>query len=180
METRVSMVNEPCRRLARVALWKGAPPQKKMGVTMVSTAHCQLVNCSAGIMLSKTTGTVSAAETIRRCLRSAVSRSLASSIWSRGPAPPPAEVASTAWSSSFFIVNASYPAPRTVSMSASVSTLLGSKEMDADSVAKLTVASTPSSLLSLRSTRPEHEVQVMPVTPRSMSIRSTAGCIWEG
>ena len=41
IETRVSMVNDPWRRLAMVALWNGMPPQKKTGVTMVSTAHCQ-------------------------------------------------------------------------------------------------------------------------------------------
>src|SRR5699024_9260170 len=79
-ETRVSMVKEPCFRFAHVALWNGEPPQKKIGVTKVSTAHCQLLNCSAGIMLTKTTGTDSRAETITRCFRSAASWSRAATM----------------------------------------------------------------------------------------------------
>ena len=52
--------------------------------------------------------------------------------------------------------------------------LAGSYRTEADSVAKLTVASAPSALLSLRSTRLEQEVHVMPVTPRSSWTRSAA------
>ena len=97
MVTRVSMVKDPWRRLVTVALWNGAPPQKKTGVASVRIAHCQLLNCSAGIMLMSKTGTDSSVEMIRRCLRSSASASRAASIAScalAGCAPPAPALAS--------------------------------------------------------------------------------------
>ncbi len=74
-ETSVSMVAAPCRALVQAARWNGHPPQTTTGAARVSESHCQLSNCAAGTMASRTTGTASSAETSRRCRRAASSRS---------------------------------------------------------------------------------------------------------
>ncbi len=66
-ETRVSMVAAPCRALVQAALWKGRPPQMTTGAARVSESHCQLSNCRAGTIESRTTGRASAPETSSRC-----------------------------------------------------------------------------------------------------------------
>ncbi len=69
IDTRVSMVNAPCRRLIAAARWKGQPPHTTTGAARVSESHCQLVNCSAGIMAIAITGTDRTAEMITRWRR---------------------------------------------------------------------------------------------------------------
>ena len=41
METRVSIVVVPCRRLVHAALWNGQAPHTTTGAARVSEAHCQ-------------------------------------------------------------------------------------------------------------------------------------------
>ncbi len=41
IETSVSMVDWPCRRLSHVARWNGSPPQMTTGAASTSEAHCQ-------------------------------------------------------------------------------------------------------------------------------------------
>ncbi len=77
-ETSVSMVAAPCRAFVQAARWNDSPPQTTTGAARVSESHCQLSNCSAGTMASRTTGTARAAETTRR-RRSADSSGSASS-----------------------------------------------------------------------------------------------------
>src|SRR5699024_5263895 len=69
IDTSVSMVNVPCRRLIQAARWNGQAPHTTTGAARVSESHCQLVNCSAGIMAMAITGIDRTAEMITRCLR---------------------------------------------------------------------------------------------------------------
>ena len=57
IEIRVSIVAAPWRRLVSAALWNGHAAHTITGAASVSDAHCQYVNCSAGIMASRITGT---------------------------------------------------------------------------------------------------------------------------
>ena len=63
---RVSIVAVPCRRFAHAARWNGHPPQSTTGVARLSASHCQLSNCSGGIIDSSRTGTESTAEKTSR------------------------------------------------------------------------------------------------------------------
>ena len=65
-EISVSIVAVPWRRLAHAARWNGHAPQSTTGVARFSASHCQLSNCSAGIIETSSTGSDSSAETIRR------------------------------------------------------------------------------------------------------------------
>ena len=65
-EIRVSMVAAPWRRLTQAARWNGHAPQITTGVASCSASHCQLSNCSAGIIDTRSTGSDSAAETTSR------------------------------------------------------------------------------------------------------------------
>ena len=58
-EISVSIVAVPWRRLVQAARWNGQAPQTTTGAARVSDSHCQLVNCSAGIIAIAITGTVS-------------------------------------------------------------------------------------------------------------------------
>ena len=78
-ETSVSIVDVPCRRLTQAARWNGQAPQTTTGAASVSESHCQLVNCQAGTIARAITGTVSSAETIRRCRSDRVGSSASSS-----------------------------------------------------------------------------------------------------
>ena len=75
----------------------------------------------------------------------------------------PVEVGNDAW----------YPAAATAASSSSVATRAGSNSTVASSVAKLTVASTPESPFSSRSTRPAHAAQCIP----SIGSRRRVGCV---
>ena len=77
-EMSVSMVAVPCRRLAQAARWNGHAAHTTTGAASVSDAHCQYVNCSAGIIAIATTGTVRTAEALRRCRSDASSGSAVS------------------------------------------------------------------------------------------------------
>src|SRR5690606_13035730 len=90
------------------ALWNGQAPQTTTGAARVSESHCQFVNCSAGTIAIAITGTVSTAEMTSRS-RSARTGSAAS---------VPASGSSAG-------SDASYPAWRTVSTSASGVTVGG-------------------------------------------------------
>ena len=78
IDTSVSMVEVPWRRLVQAARWKGQAPHTTTGAASVSDAHCQYSNWNAGTIASSTTGTVSTAESSSRC-RSASSSTSASS-----------------------------------------------------------------------------------------------------
>jgi len=69
---RVSIVAAPCFRFIHAARWNGHAPHTTTGAARVSESHCQLSNCSAGIIAMSTTGTVRAVDTRSRCRRSAV------------------------------------------------------------------------------------------------------------
>ena len=58
-EISVSIVAVPWRRFAQAARWNGQPPQTTTGVASWSASHCQLSNCSAGIIESSSTGSAS-------------------------------------------------------------------------------------------------------------------------
>src|SRR5215216_7953824 len=58
-ETRVSIVDVPCRRLTHAARWNGQAPHTTTGAAKVSESHCQFVNCQAGTIASAITGMVS-------------------------------------------------------------------------------------------------------------------------
>ena len=62
----VSIVALPCRRFVHAARWNGQPPHSTTGVARLSASHCQLSNCSAGIIETSSTGSDSSAETISR------------------------------------------------------------------------------------------------------------------
>ena len=66
IDTRVSMVVEPCRRFTSAARWNGQPPHKMTGVPSASASHAHPVNCSAGTIDSTSSGTLSAMATARR------------------------------------------------------------------------------------------------------------------
>ena len=72
IEISVSMVAVPCRRLVHAAWWNGHAPQTTTGAASVSDSHCQLVNCSAGIIAIAITGTVSTSEISSRWRSDAV------------------------------------------------------------------------------------------------------------
>ncbi|SIH92822.1 Uncharacterised protein [Mycobacteroides abscessus subsp. abscessus] len=76
----VSIVAAPCLRFVHAALWNGQAPQMITGAARASEAHCQYVNCSAGIIAIAITGTVSTIAPISRC------RSEVSSLSSSSPA----------------------------------------------------------------------------------------------
>nr|WRX71470.1 hypothetical protein [Actinomycetes bacterium] len=87
-EIKVSMVAAPWRALVTAARWKGQAPQTTTGEARVREIHCQLSNCSAGIIDRASTGTVNAAETTRRCRQSAASRSRTSGSGRAAPSSP--------------------------------------------------------------------------------------------
>ena len=143
-EMSVSIVAVPWRRLSAAARWNCQPPQRTTGVASWSESHCHASNWSEGTITSSTTGSESAVVTSRR-KRSAAAGSASA-------ASARASVGSVAW----------YPACSTVATSSPGATSAGSNSTAAFSVAKLTVAWTPSSLFSFFSMRTAHEAQVMP------------------
>ena len=66
IETRVSIVAAPWRRLAHAARWNGSAPQTRTGAASVRDNHCQFVNCTAGIIAMAMTGAERTALTINR------------------------------------------------------------------------------------------------------------------
>ena len=72
-EISVSIVAAPWRRFAQAARWNGHAPHTTTGAASVSDSHCQLSNCSGGIIAIASTGSISASETSRRCRSGAVS-----------------------------------------------------------------------------------------------------------
>jgi hypothetical protein len=60
--------------LIAAARWKGYAPHTATGAASVRASHCQFVNCSAGIIDIRNTGTVSAVLMRRRRPSSRVSR----------------------------------------------------------------------------------------------------------
>ncbi len=74
----MSIVAAACLRFAHAARWNGQAPHSTTGVASCSDSHCQLSNCSAGIIAISRTGTERSAETIRR-RRSGASSSAGSS-----------------------------------------------------------------------------------------------------
>ena len=88
-EISVSIVAVPWRRLAHAARWNGHAPQMTTGVARFSASHCQLSNCSAGIIETSSTGSESSAETISRKRSGAVS--------STSSSPEGLSDGSTAW-----------------------------------------------------------------------------------
>ena len=128
-------------------------------------------------MLTSITGSdTSAAQMVVRLSFSASSkRAFSSRSLDDAPSAPPAPSALSAPSSK---AKASYPALRTSSISICGVVVDASKSTAAVSVEKFTEASTPSSLLSLRCTRDEHDEHVIPVTPSSMCCSAVG--VWVG
>ncbi len=146
------MVAAPCRALMNAARWNGHAPHTATGEASASEAHCQFRNCAAGTIASTTTGTASASETSSRCRSARCSpRASSDGVPSGSPASGSAGGGSAAV----------YPACSTVRTRSSGLTAAG-KVTRAVSVAKLTVAVTPSSLLSFFSTRAAHDAHVIP------------------
>ena len=75
----VSIVAVPCLKFAQAAWWNGHAPHSTTGVAALSASHCQLSNCSAGIIETSSTGSDSSAETISRWRSAAVSSATAGS-----------------------------------------------------------------------------------------------------
>src|SRR5690606_261058 len=111
-------------------------------------SHCQLSNCSAGTIDNTTTGTVRSNETTRR------SRQARSADGGSSAPGPPDDASGLA--EAVRGTRAVYPAASTAAIR-SAGSIPASIEADACSVAKLTVAVTPSSLLSFFSTRAAHD-----------------------
>ncbi len=72
-EMSVSIVAVACLRLTQAARWNGQAPQSTTGAAQVRLSHCQLSNCSGGIMARTSTGAVSASEISSRRRSGAVS-----------------------------------------------------------------------------------------------------------
>src|SRR5690349_15390872 len=69
VEMSVSMVAAPWRRFVHAALWNGQAAQTITGAARARDAHCQYMNCRAGIIAIAITGTVSTTEPISRLRR---------------------------------------------------------------------------------------------------------------
>ena len=52
IDTSVSIVAAPWRRLIQAARWNGHPPYATTGAASARDSHCQLVNCNAGTIAS--------------------------------------------------------------------------------------------------------------------------------
>ena len=189
-ETSVSMVKAPCRSPARAVRWKGHAPQVTTGSVRAASAHCQPVNWRAELIEMAMTGTESTRLRIRRRRRSS-----ARTRW-EAPSEPRVLLAAADSAGALSVGRADgssgevdglgsagasalraatgparaaeYPARATVAMSSSSVTESGTVRW-ADSVARLTLASTPSILRSFFSTRATQDAQVMPPTARSTS-----------
>lgn len=162
IETRVSMVAAPCRALVQAALWKGRAPQTTTGAARVSESHCQLSNWRAGTMESRTTGRARAAETSSRWRSAASSGSRTVGAASSG-APRSGSGSGGGGSS------AVYPVFTTVAMRSATRTS-PAYETFAFSVAKFTVAVTPSIRFSFFSMRAAQEAQVIPPIVSSTAV----------
>ncbi len=66
IEIRVSMPTPPCRAEFQAARWNGSAPHTATGVVRIRASHCQLSNCSAGIIVSNSTGRARTAQTKSR------------------------------------------------------------------------------------------------------------------
>ena len=91
----VSIVAAPWRAFITAARWNGHAPHTTTGAARVSESHCQLSNCSAGIIAMASTGAVSTAEIIRRWRSDRTSPSWAAS-WSPSPVLTAPSVAAAA------------------------------------------------------------------------------------
>ena len=154
------MVAARCRALTIAARWNGHAPQTATGEASASEAHCQFRNCSAGTIASATTGIASASDTSSRCRSESPS--------SAPPSPAAGPAGSSCRGAGKVAV---YPARSTAEISSSGSIAAG-KVTCAVSVAKLTVAATPASLLSFFSIRAAHDAHVIP--PIASSAARTA------
>ena len=71
----MSIVAVPWRRFCQAARWNGHPPQTTTGAASVSDSHCQLSNCSGGIIAISRTGSVSSADSTSRVVSGSASGS---------------------------------------------------------------------------------------------------------
>ena len=62
----MSIVAAAWRRFSQAARWNGQAPHVATGAASVSASHCQLSNCSEGIIESSTTGSDNADAAIKR------------------------------------------------------------------------------------------------------------------
>jgi hypothetical protein len=155
MEMRVSMVAMPCRAALAAPRWNCQPPQMTAGAPRVRESHCQFSNCQAGTIAMATTGTASAMVTSSRCRNAASAGSGSAS-------------ASSATGSGGAGSAAVYPVASTVATRSSTVTPPPWRTR-AFSVAKLTVAATPSMRLSRFSIRAAQEAHVIPPISSSTS-----------
>ncbi len=75
IDTRVSIVAVPWRRLVQVARWNGQAAQMMTGPVSANASHCQAGNCNAGTIDIAITGTASTMLPTRRWRRSTSSAS---------------------------------------------------------------------------------------------------------
>ena len=201
-DTSVSMVKAPWRRARKAALWKGQAAQVTTGAVSSAMIHCQPTNWRAGTMEIAMTGTDMSRARMRRCLRSAARSRWEAPIRGAGAAAGSAAGSAAAGFAAVVgsggalspsglagrgpadcavvrpVTAAVYPARATVAMSSS-SVTSRVRTRWADSVARLTLAVTPSSLPSFFSTRATQEAQVMPPTARStVPIGAVAMGVW--
>src|SRR5665647_3589466 len=179
IEIRVSIVAVAWRRFFQAARWKGSAPHTTTGAARVRESHCQLSNWMVGIIAIARGGSVRTVVMISRRRSSATG---SGSAWSGCASSSACGGAGTA---------AVEPASTTALMSCS--TVTGSVNVTlAVSIAKLTLAVTPSMRLSRFSIRSEHELRVIPPTTRStevsivgltgvvvtMPLRASGRCRW--
>ena len=155
------MVAVPCRRFVNAARWNGHAPQTTTGAARVSDSHCQLVNCSAGIIAIAITGTVSASEISNRCRSDAVGSSCAA-IVRLGCGQMRLIPGILDHRHQLFGCTSSGYSTR------------------AFSVAKFTVAATPSILFSFFSIRAAHDAHVIPSTKVRSSSCQCPCSVWPG
>src|ERR1035437_6186578 len=85
-EIKVSIVAARWRALVSAARWNGNAPQTTTGEARVRASHCQLSNCSIGIIDINSTGRLRTAEITRRCRNLETSSSFSSCSMSPDPA----------------------------------------------------------------------------------------------
>jgi hypothetical protein len=95
-EMRVSIVAAPWRRLSSAARWNGQAPQITTGAVMAEASHCQLRNCSAGIIDMASTGTVNARVTSTRWRSASAVSSRRRPLPSASAVPPPSSTSAVA------------------------------------------------------------------------------------
>ena len=151
-EISVSMVAAPWRALTSAARWNGQAPHTATGEASASDTHCHFRNCSAGTMASTTTG-IAKRQRHQQPLPQRIR--LAGAGARRRPR-------SGRWRPAGERAAPRRTRPARPPRSGRRCSTEAGKDTRAVSVARLTVAATPSSLFSFFSIRVAHDAQVIP------------------